>query len=62
MHFAVCAAETPTSQGSCGDNPHGTLPRFQKVVRVGGECGQEDDVCIWFAMPIMAPDILFPEQ
>jgi hypothetical protein len=31
-------------------------------VRVGGECGQEDDVCTWFAVPVMAPDMLFPEQ
>jgi len=42
--------------------PHGTIPWFQKVVRVGGECRQEDDVCTWFAIPIMAPNILFPEQ
>jgi len=40
----------------------GTIPWFQKVVRVGGKCGQEDDFCTWFAIPIMAPNILFPEQ
>ena len=31
-------------------------------VRVGGECRQEDDVCTWFAILIMAPNMLFLQK